>query len=256
MLRRFFENWIYKKRVASTAIGGLLSFILRTILVGVCLILGFGPDKWAAFLMSGLPVLASPSVARLMFLLLASLTILSMIWGPALADGPGQSRRKISQIGAVLLSFMPFVFGAFLIISHSAPLPDERDISNSTVSCLRRDIAESEPLENIKIAVGNVGGDRESMQYANQFLALVDMMNIADNRQNPKGVNGGRSLGPVFSNDPKGHGVHVTVANRIKPPSEGTALREILQKCGIATDLMDFKGMLPQEIWIIIDRDS
>jgi hypothetical protein len=54
--------------------------ILASLFVAVCVVLGFGPTQWAEFLISGMPIFITPGIARLVFLLFASLTLASLLW--------------------------------------------------------------------------------------------------------------------------------------------------------------------------------
>jgi len=46
----------------------------------VCLALGFGPDEWAKFIMTGLPIEVTPALAQAVFLTLAALTFGALTW--------------------------------------------------------------------------------------------------------------------------------------------------------------------------------
>jgi hypothetical protein len=51
--------------------GGFLGRVLGTLVVAICLALGFGPDEWADFIITGLPHWVTPGVARSVFIALA-----------------------------------------------------------------------------------------------------------------------------------------------------------------------------------------
>jgi hypothetical protein len=101
-------RWLNWRNVVSSFVGG----ILRTIFVAICYALGFGPDKWAAFLVAGMPFLITPGVARLAFLLLGSLTLLSLLWPKIVGLQPVW--LKIASTASVCL---PFVVGSFYVAS-------------------------------------------------------------------------------------------------------------------------------------------
>jgi hypothetical protein len=56
-----------------------LGKIFGSFFVAICIALGFGPDRWAEFMIADMPIFITPGVARLVFLLLASLTMLSIL---------------------------------------------------------------------------------------------------------------------------------------------------------------------------------
>jgi hypothetical protein len=55
--------------------GSLLGRLLAALLIAVCVVLGFGPDRWAAFVIGGLPLWITPPALRLALLLLAAVVI-------------------------------------------------------------------------------------------------------------------------------------------------------------------------------------
>ena len=54
-------------------IGALVGKLLAALFIAICAAFGFGPDKWAAFLVKGLPTWITPIKVRIAFLILASL---------------------------------------------------------------------------------------------------------------------------------------------------------------------------------------
>ena len=54
-------------------IGALVGKLLAALFIAICAAFGFGPDKWAAFLVEGLPTWITPIKVRIAFLILASL---------------------------------------------------------------------------------------------------------------------------------------------------------------------------------------
>src|SRR6267378_4917373 len=57
-----------------------LGRICGSLFVAICIALGLGSTECAAFLLSGMPILITPGIARLTFLLLASLTLFALSW--------------------------------------------------------------------------------------------------------------------------------------------------------------------------------
>jgi len=51
--------------------GSLVGKIIAGLFVAVCIALGFGPEKWAAFMIAELPLWITPTVARFAFVFLA-----------------------------------------------------------------------------------------------------------------------------------------------------------------------------------------
>jgi hypothetical protein len=60
--------------------GGFFGKLAETLFIAVCLALGFGPDEWAKFIMTGLPIGVTPVLAQAVFLTLAALTFGALTW--------------------------------------------------------------------------------------------------------------------------------------------------------------------------------
>jgi hypothetical protein len=60
--------------------GGFIGKLAGAFFLAMCLTLGFGPDEWAKFIVTGLPIWVTPVLAQAVFLTLATLTFGSLIW--------------------------------------------------------------------------------------------------------------------------------------------------------------------------------
>jgi hypothetical protein len=91
--------------------------IAAMLFAAICTALGFGPDRWAAFLVAGMPFLITPGALRLAFLLSASLTLFAAYWRPITAFSSTLSYTKSVSLRAVtvLVFCLPFVVGAFYV---------------------------------------------------------------------------------------------------------------------------------------------
>lgn len=68
-------------RIFATAFaGGFFGKLAAALFIGVCAVLGFGPEEWASYLLQGLPGVVSPRAAQWGFLALAGLVALHMAW--------------------------------------------------------------------------------------------------------------------------------------------------------------------------------
>jgi len=65
---------------AKALAGGFFGKLAGGVFMAVCLAFGFGPDKWAKFIVTGLPIWVTPVLAQAVFLTLATLTFGSFIW--------------------------------------------------------------------------------------------------------------------------------------------------------------------------------
>jgi hypothetical protein len=173
-------KWLNWRTVISSFIGG----ILRTIFVAICIALGFGPDKWAAFLITGMPVLVTPGVVRLVFLLFASLTLGSLLWNKISGSQPVWRKA-----GSIIVVCLPFVAGAFYVTANSKPIPPDRHLKESQKAELANEINKipSERLHNIVVASVD---DPEAMAFADEFVYFFRYYGIplheiyADNPEN------------------------------------------------------------------------
>lgn len=60
--------------------GGFWGKIAATIFVAVCLLFGFGPDEWVAFMITGFPEVITPTLARYAFLVLGLIVLIYIFW--------------------------------------------------------------------------------------------------------------------------------------------------------------------------------
>ncbi len=58
--------------------GGFLGKLAGTLFIAICLFLGFGPDKWAKFIVSEFPTWVTPGLAQAAFLTLAAITFIAL----------------------------------------------------------------------------------------------------------------------------------------------------------------------------------
>lgn len=58
--------------------GAFFGKLLASLFIAACVLLGFGPDKWAAFMIQNLPYWITPAVARSGFLALGLITAVSL----------------------------------------------------------------------------------------------------------------------------------------------------------------------------------
>jgi hypothetical protein len=86
---------------------GFIGNLVYALFAGVCTVLGFGPNQWVEFLISGVPIFITPGIARLVLLLLGSLTLLSLLW-QRIAYG-----NSLVKTISILLASLPFVAGSF-----------------------------------------------------------------------------------------------------------------------------------------------
>ncbi len=93
---------------AKSFAAGFFGKLAGALFIAICLGLGFGPDKWAKFIMTGLPSWVTPGRAQAVFLTLAALTFVALAWTPvrrviasfSLKGGiPGFGAKKITKFG-------------------------------------------------------------------------------------------------------------------------------------------------------------
>jgi hypothetical protein len=141
--------------------------IAAVLFVAVCTALGVGPEKWAAFLLAGMPFLISPGILRLAFLLLASLTLFALYWRRinVFASTLSRNRAFTLRSAIVFIFCLPFVFGAFYITAHHY----NRHLSHDEKNKLWINISQILPDKLHSILVASVD-DPEAAQYASHFL--------------------------------------------------------------------------------------
>jgi hypothetical protein len=118
----------------------------------------------------------------------------------------------------------------------AAPLKvTARRLDDPTKSCLKREAPTMSELENRRIVVGAINGDREGMQYASDFLEVFGDLGLLNEQLNPKGDEGTRFATPLNSNDPTMHGVLLGVPHKESPPNRALVLQSVLLRCEIAS---------------------
>jgi hypothetical protein len=102
-----------------------LGRVAGSLFVSFCVALGFGPDEWTRYLMSGLPavIVITPGIVRLVFLVLASLTLFALSWQTVI-----QKTATLAATAAILVRSavaaaicVPFIAGLFTV--DIAPIP-------------------------------------------------------------------------------------------------------------------------------------
>jgi len=136
--------------------------------VAICYALGFGPDKWAAFLLAGMPFLITPGVARLALLLLGSLTLLSLLWPKIIGSQP--IWLKIASAAGVCL---PFIVGSFYVAATPRTQRHletyETNQSKSSFGTVKNDVP--------TITIGYSSGDEPAV-YSGDFIDVLSSVGI------------------------------------------------------------------------------
>jgi hypothetical protein len=60
--------------------GGFFGKLAAAVLLAICVLLGFGPNEWAKFIMTGLPTWVTPGRAQVVFITLAAVTFVALSW--------------------------------------------------------------------------------------------------------------------------------------------------------------------------------
>ena len=221
------------------------SFIINVaaaLFIAVCTALGVGPEKWAAFLLAGMPFLISPGILRLAFLLLASLTLFALYWRPIniFASTFSRSRAFTLRSAAVLIFCLPFVFGSFYITAHSY----DRHLSHDEKNRLWINISGIPPDKFHSILVASVD-DPEAVQYASQFLYFFKYHKIPINE--------------IYSDPPENTmltpysvrevgrttGMRVLVHDPNNPPDAAKFFRHAMQASGFPLQFEKYYGQIP-----------
>lgn len=60
--------------------GSFFGRIVGSLFIAICALLGFGPNEWAEYIIVGLPVWVTPTIAQYAFIALGVLVLASLIW--------------------------------------------------------------------------------------------------------------------------------------------------------------------------------
>ena len=159
----------------TSAFLGRLAAVLFT---AICTALGFGPDKWAAFVISGLPFALTPGVARLGFLLLASATLASIMWIPVVGYTSAFSKesRGLARLLAIAFICAPFVAGSFYVVNNISETK-ERHLSQWQSNAIRDSLLPHSPEFTIPVVVEGVDTP-EALGYAREIMLALGSANI------------------------------------------------------------------------------
>jgi hypothetical protein len=233
-------GWINWRTVVSTFIGR----ILAALFIAICIALGFGPNKWAVFLISGMPVLITPGVVRLVFLLFASATLAALLWEKIFT--PGSPLRRAASIAIICL---PFVVGAFYITA--VPQPD-RELSQKEADRL---IHVFTPIANEfpnGIQVEAVSASPDAAGYAAQFMMVFRASGIKVNGIAP---NDHRSAvfptsAQVYSSKMRGLYIGTTPGEPI--PQRVLKFQATLADAGFRSSITPWSGVGPDDLVFVV----
>jgi hypothetical protein len=230
------------RQIFTNFIIGVASNVASTLLFAVCVALGVGPEKWAAFLLAGIPFLISPGILRLAFLLLASLTLFTAHWRRinVFASTLPRNRALIVRSVTVLVFCLPFVFGSFYITAHSY----DRHLSHAEKNRLWINISQIPPDKFHSILIASVD-DPEAAQYASQFLYFLKYHKIPINE--------------IYSDPPENTmltpynirevgrttGMVILIHDPDNPPDAAKLFRHAMDESGFHLEFKKYYGQIP-----------
>jgi hypothetical protein len=146
---------------------GFVSNILSVLFVAICVALGFGPTEWAEFLVAGMPIFVTTGIVRLILLLLASVTLASLLWNKIIES---QTWLKIVFL---ITACLPFVAGSFYV---TAVPRVQRHLSPNEIDRLVIHFQEIKAeVSTIPVAFAP---EDEPATYADEFLGILDKVGI------------------------------------------------------------------------------
>lgn len=187
-------------------VSAALGRIVGSLFVGICIALGFGPTQWAQFLIAGMPYFITPGVARLVFLLLASATLLSLLWNWVL------SSQAVVRVMSTIVVCLPFVAGAFYV---TAVPQSQRHLSSAEQERLTRSFSEIRTTVPL-ILIGVASGDEPALYAA-------DWHNVIENA-------GMQTMGLLASPENNECGVMVGVVDVSHPSDRAQAVIDALAR--------------------------
>jgi hypothetical protein len=113
--------------ILKSLIGSFLGKIIASIFIAICIFIGFGPDEWAQYIMSGLPNYFSPKITRYCLLTFASITLFILCFNQISAlchKLIGLVKQKISYIKWIDGPHSIHTFGYVISRPHKLALVD------------------------------------------------------------------------------------------------------------------------------------
>jgi len=197
---------------------GFVGNILSALFLAICIALGFGPTQWAEFLISGMPLFVTPGIVRLVFLLLGSLTLTSLLWNRIV-----ETQAIWRKLKLIITACLPFVAGSFYITA--APRP-QRYLTDGEIDRLVANFSEIKSgVPTIPVVFSS--GD-EPAEYADKFLAVLDKADI-------KYIQMPGSAGPNEC------GVMVGTKDPPNPSIQAQKIRDALRNAGFNPRIVPFQ---------------
>jgi hypothetical protein len=220
---------------------GFIGNFIFALFAAICAVLGFGPNQWAEYLISGMPLLITPQVLRLIFLLLASLSLARLL-GEAIISS-GRAKRTLF-IGVTCL---PFVIGSFYVTSQSY----DRHLSHNQKNGLLVNLKRISSRVPNPILVGSVS-DPEAEEYAAQFLNSLKFHNIptveiyGDPPDNT-------ILAPYTIHEfGRMTGISISGRDTRNPPEDAKAFLDAMRSAGFSINFERFYGRMPNGIHFML----
>jgi hypothetical protein len=220
--------------------------IVASLFVAICTAIGFGPDHWAEFIVAGMPFLVSPGVVRLGFLLLASLTLASLFWGPISVG------NSLSKLILIFASLAPFVVGAFYITA--VPTPDRR-LSQTQASDLLRVLTPIASTFPNSIQVEAVSASPDAAGYARDFMFVFHQAGLTVNGIRPNENNPQLFPSPALVALSQMRGLFIGVQGGIDINSisqKAIRFRQALTDAGFNVSITGWQGIGSQDFVFIV----
>jgi hypothetical protein len=220
---------------------GFVGNLVFTLFAGICTTLGFGPTRWVEFLITGMPAFATPGVVRLIFLLLASLTLISLLWQKIVA---GQFLVKITSIA---FASLPFVVGAFYVNG----IDPDRHLTHAQRVTLSQEMTKIKAsLSNFEVASVS---DREAMTYAANLIQFFVYLNLPVVKHYGDPPTNHFLIPLIVTHYGTPEGMAIAVSERDNPPTSAKLFLSAMQNAGFKINYETFSGQIPSEFVLVID---
>jgi hypothetical protein len=224
--------------------GGFIGKLAAATFIAICLALGIGPDKWAKFIVTGLPPWVTPEHARMGFLILAALTFIAITW-PILT----RWRVRRSGISQQLDMKISAAESGHLIPASPATAPI---VQNMTLrSQQKKQLIKS--VIALKPAIKSIMINRSSRTRNNLWIEFAEVFN----RAGFGGVDGGGvQTGFQESTTPDETGVMICINDPTSPSKIDAIMKDALEDIGIESKYIPLSEALYKgDITIFVGPD-
>ena len=194
------------------AIAAFVGKLLAVVFVAASVMIGFGPDKWASFLVEGFPAWITPSIVRTTFLLLAALVSVQLVW-PLISYAINAVPNAIwRRSGVMITGLLIFVVGIVCVAVGAKIVYNAANSTRAVVSAITPRTANATPttLHPPLSPSGSGSADNQNYIAVGLMKAREDLLSLKKENLTCAALNQWQARADTFTRlaHAEGIGVH------------------------------------------------